>query len=203
MGNNYEVNFVIKELLRLIDHKDIVKYIQYEEVNDDNGTDCIVGNKNNSVEYVQCKSSHGNDSKWNPSSIASIILKWQHLFYEQRNRFRLVSPLVSPELEEVKLKINDCNNNSFSIGTKKLINDIKINIGDNENVDIDSIISILNRVEIKSLPYSALEEIVITRLQLYFKGDPKVNLRALVGELFSGRYYGQKLHLSKNYLQHL
>ena len=195
LGNNYEVNFVIKELLRLIDHKDIVKYIQYEEVNDDNGTDCIVGNKDNSVEYVQCKSSHGNDSKWSPSSIASIILKWQHLFYEQRNRFRLVSPLVSPELEEVKLKINDYNNNSFSRGTKKLINDIKINIGDNENVDIDSIISILNRVEIESLPYSALEEIVITRLQLYFKGDPKVNLRALVGELFSGRYYGQKLHL--------
>lgn len=195
LGNNYEVNFVIKELLRLIDHKDIVKYIQYEEVNDDNGTDCIVGNKDNSVEYVQCKSSHGNDSKWNPSSIASIILKWQHLFYEQRNRFRLVSPLVSPELEEVKLKINDYSDNSLSRGTKKLINAIKINIGDNENVDIDSIISILNRVEIESLPYSALEDIIISKLELYFKGDPKQNLRMLTGELLSGQYYGKKLYL--------
>lgn len=195
IGNNYEIYVVIKELLRLFNYNDSVGYVQYEEIKEDNGVDCIIGNKDNCVEYVQCKSSHGNDGKWNPSSLTSIINKWKSSFDDQSIRFRIVSPLISPELEEVKLKINDYNNNSFSRGTKKLINDIKINIGDNENVDIDSIISILNRVEIESLPYSALEDIIISKLELYFKGDPKLNLRMLTGELLSGRYYGKKLYL--------
>lgn len=78
LGNRFELNWVIYQLLEVISERK--KFVIIEAIGDDEkGVDLWVGNLDGSREGQQCKSRHGSDESWTIARIdkLGILSNWK------------------------------------------------------------------------------------------------------------------------------
>lgn len=103
LGNRYEANWIAHQLLRLLDEK--IASVTVEPLGSDEvGTDVIVENIDETLEYHQCKGSVGDAEHWSAALLFNKgILKNAFEQIERgKRKFHVISPLPSKQMSDLK-----------------------------------------------------------------------------------------------------
>lgn len=206
-GNRFELNWVIKKLLDIIEEK--ITSVTIEALGDDEfGVDLWVVDKDGNREAQQCKARNGSKENWDYYSAESrhIWEKWKfQLERDDYSRVALVSPLNFTLLEDVIRRSRTCNYNSkdfYYIQIEKSGNDTRClfsNICKAMNIDIstdegkDCALSYFTRMNIRQFPDSELRDMNLERIKRLFINEPKTVYALLLDYILNEDIYGQNI----------
>ena len=216
-GNKYEQNWVIYNLLKVIQEK--LSYVIIEPLGDyENGVDLWIVYNDGKNEFQQCKARNGSEDHWRFCDINARGLwnKWKnHLDRDNNNTASLVSPLPFTLLEDMIYRAvnNDNNPNDFyniqikgsGKGTTDLFDAVckQLDFDTNTNSGLNSAYQYFKKIIIRQWPDFESTEMILDIIDSLFIGDPKIVEALLRNFIVEENIYGKHItvHMLKLYLQ--
>ena len=216
-GNKYEQNWVIYNLLKVIQEK--LSYVIIEPLGDyEDGVDLWIVYKNGKNEFQQCKARNGSRDYWQFGDINNRGLwnKWKkHLDRDINNIASLVSPLPFTLLEDIISRAlnNDNNPNDFyniqikgsGKDTTNLFNDIckQLKFDTNTNNGLNSAYQYFKKIRIHQWPDFESTEMILDIIDSLFIGNPNIVIALLRNFIVEKNIYGKPItaHMLRQYLQ--
>ena len=185
LGNSYESTWVAYQLLRLLEEK--ILYVIVEPVGKNEvGADVIIKNKNDRIEFHQCKSGNANAEHWSLLQLSGlgVLNKANYQIQRERNIFKIVSPLTFKNLSDLRTSALNSSGNAIdfynnqarqSKKREKLFNDLckKLKLDYSKDKDLEKALFFLKNFEIvQYVINSHTDDELIDKSQALFSDNP-------------------------------
>lgn len=216
-GNKYEQNWVIYNLLKVIQEK--LSYVIIEPLGDyEDGVDLWIVYKDGKNEFQQCKARNGSKDYWQFGDINNRRLwnKWKnHLDRDNNNTASLVSPLSFTLLEDIISRALNNDNNPddfYNIQIKEsgrettdLFDAIckQLEFDTNTNNGLNSAYQYFKKIRIRQWPDFESTEMILDIIDSLFIGNPNIVIALLRNFIVEKNIYGKPItaHMLRQYLQ--
>lgn len=181
-GNDYETNFMIYQLLRLLDNE--ISGVTREPVGEDEESTDVIIYENGEKIFCQCKGRNGSSEVWEYYNIKEFGLfkSWKnHLERDPKNLVRFVSPISCTILSDL---IKECKNTSgdfqrfeemhlknASSKMQHCFDALSEEFNLDKVKDIQRLINFLTRIEIVTFPESSLNEFIKLKCNKLFSSN--------------------------------
>lgn len=206
-GNKYETNYVISQLLRVIEEE--IYSVTIEPIGDDEkGVDLWIVNKDGTREGQQCKGRNINEDKWTIGAIKkyNIFDTWKfQLDRDNNNYVSIVSPISFILLEDLiklahtssgdakdfyenqVLKANDEMQKFYEKYCKEMKLDIK------EEVDLIKSLDYLNRTSYHQIPDTSLKDLILKDIRYLFSDTAEKVYNTLLDYIINNDVWGKAI----------
>lgn len=219
LGNRFEYNWVLHNLLQVIEEK--IQYVMIEAIGEDEeGVDLWIGNLDGSREGQQCKGRYGSEDVWTYGTLNAkgIWEKWKkQLSREDKVNVALVSPLSFTQLEDLAGKARNTNGSphdfyKYQIDNDNISKDVKhlyknycniMDIDCSNEAGILQSIDYLSRTFYRQWPDSELKNIVLEKIHIQFVGEPSEIYASLFRLILTEDIFAKKIDVVylENYLR--
>ena len=207
MGNRYEHNWIIYELIDVLREK--VQSVTIEALGDEEeGVDLWVTHQDGTKEAQQCKGRNGSMDHWTFGAFNKheIWEKWKaHLDRNEKNRVAIVSPLCFEPLEDLILRSQNTNGNpddfiryqinSAGSEVKKVFFSIgrAMDVNPEDTKDIARLIGYLSRMQVRQYPDSEAKKLLLERIDCFFASPPEAVYNSLLSYITTHNILGKPL----------
>ena len=206
-GNQYEINCIIYEILKILDEKNYSIVIEALGV-DEIGTDILVTTFEGIKEHQQCKARNGSKKSWEISDLRAknIFSAWKtQLNRDYDRRVALVSPMECTFLVDLNDRANNTSGNPEDFyavqileSDKKFQNFYKnfckeINLNCEKDRDILKSIDYLKRIYYKRMSEYEIQERINQSIQFLFISEKDMVYNALVSLVVTKDILGKEI----------
>lgn len=206
-GNKYEINWVIYQLLKVIDEK--IYSVTLEALGDDEkATDLLITTNEGFKEHQQCKARNASKEVWGFSDLKAkeILRNWKiHLDKESTRKVSLISPVSCQNLVDLNERANNTSgvaeefynyqiknsSKEFKRFYNSYCSEMDLDIADYS--DILKSIDYLKRSFYRQVSEFEMKEWVIQTISILFTTTEKVVYDALTSLIVNGDILGKDI----------
>lgn len=206
-GNKYEINWVIYQLLKVIDEK--IYSVTLEALGEDEkATDLLIVSNERIKEHQQCKARNASKDTWEFSDLKSknIFKNWRiHLDRESTRQVSLISPISCQHLVDLNERANNTSGiaeefynyqiKSSSQEFNKFYNNYCIEMGldHSDYKDVAKSIDYLKRTFHKQVSEYEMEEWTKQKINYLFASNGNSVYNSLVSLIINGSILGKEI----------
>ncbi len=206
-GNQYEINCIIYEVLKILDEKNYSIVIEALGV-DEIGTDILVTTFEGIKEHQQCKARNASKKSWGICDLRAknIFSAWKtQLNREDGRRVALISPMECSFLVDLNDRANNTSGKAEDFYAVQIMEsgkefrdfykDFCTEMGLNFEKDMDILKSIdyLRRISYKPMPEYTLLELINQSIQFLFISEKDMVYNALVSLVVTKDILGKEI----------
>lgn len=212
-GNQYEINCIIYEILKILDeinYSIVIEALGVDEI----GTDILVTTFEGIKEHQQCKARNASKKSWGISDLRArnILSAWKTQLNRDDNRnVALVSPMECSFLVDLNDRANNTSGKAedfyavqimksgkeFQDFYKDFCTEMCLNY--EKDTDIIKSIDYLRRINYKPMPEYTLRELINQSIQFLFISEKDVVYNALVSLVVTKDILGKEITQSLLY----
>lgn len=212
-GNQYEINCIIYEVLKILDEKNYSIVIEALGV-DEIGTDILVTTFEGIKEHQQCKARNASKKSWGISDLRArnILSAWKTQLNRDDNRnAALVSPMECSFLVDLNDRANNTSGKAEDFYAVQIMKSGKefqdfykdfcaeMCLNYEKDTDIIKSIDYLRRINYKPMPEYTLQELINQSIQFLFISKKDVVYNALVSLVVTKDILGKEITQSLLY----
>lgn len=212
-GNQYEINCIIYEILKILDEINYSVVIEALGV-DEIGTDILVTTFEGMKEHQQCKARNASKKSWGICDLRArnILSAWKtQLNRDNGRRVALISPMECSFLVDLNDRANNTSGKAEDFYAVQIMESGKefrdfyknfcTEMGLNYEIDTDIIKSIdyLRRISYKPMPEYTLRELINQSIKFLFISEKDVVYNALVSLVVTKDILGKEITQSLLY----
>lgn len=212
-GNQYEINCIIYEILKILDeinYSIIIEALGVDEI----GTDILVTTFEGIKEHQQCKARNASKKSWGISDLRArnILSAWKTQLNRDDNRnVALVSPMECSFLVDLNDRANNTSGKAEDFYVVQIMKSGKefqdfykdfcaeMCLNYEKDTDIIKSIDYLRRINYKSMPEYTLRELINQSIQFLFRSEKDVVYNALVSLVVTKDILGKEITQSVLY----
>lgn len=206
-GNKYEINWVIYQLLKIIDEK--IYSVTLEVLGEDErGTDLLIVSNEAIIEHQQCKARNASKDVWEISDLKAknILQNWKiHLDRDSTRCVSLISPLSCTYLVDlndrakntsgVAKQFYDCQIKNSSKEFNKFYNNFcnEMGLDHSDTNDVARSIDYLKRSFYKQVSEFEIKEWIIQKINYLFSTTGNFVYNSLISLVINGDVLGKEI----------
>lgn len=194
LGNSYEIDCIIYEMLKVLDEKNYSVCIEPLGI-DEIGTDILVTNFDGQKEHQQCKARNASKEYWNISDLKekNIFSTWKvHLDRDCFRKVALVSPIACTFLSDLHDRASNTSGKAEDFYSMQIMKSSKpfqefyekfcfeMDLNSDEDDDILKSINYLKRIYYKQISEYQLKEMINLYIQNFFSTKVETVYNAFV-----------------------
>ena len=194
LGNSYEIDCIIYEMLKVLDEKNYSVCIEPLGI-DEIGTDILVTNFDGQKEHQQCKARNASKEYWNISDLKekNIFSTWKvHLDRDCFRKVALVSPIACTFLSDLYDRASNTSRKAEDFYSIQIMKSSKpfqefyekfcfeMDLNSDEDEDILKSINYLKRIYYKQISEYQLKEMINLYIQNFFSTKVETVYNAFV-----------------------
>lgn len=212
-GNQYEINCIIYEILKIVDeinYSIVIEALGVDEI----GTDILVTTFEGVKEHQQCKARNASKKSWEISDLRArnILSAWKvQLNRDDDRRVALVSPMDCTFLVDLNDRANNTSGNPEDFYTVQILGSDKkfqnfyknfcteMGLNFEEDSDVLKSIDYLKRITYKRLSEYEIQERINQSIQFLFRSEKNMVYNALVSLVVTKDILGKEVTQSMLY----
>ncbi|EGQ79597.1 hypothetical protein HMPREF9094_1374 [Fusobacterium animalis ATCC 51191] len=194
LGNSYEIDCIIYEMLKVLDEKNYSVCIEPLGI-DEIGTDILVTNFDGQKEHQQCKARNASKEYWNISDLKekNIFSTWKvHLDRDCFRKVALISPIACTFLSDLHDRASNTSGKAEDFYSIQIMKSSKpfqefyekfcfeMDLNSDEDDDILKSINYLKRIYYKQISEYQLKEMINLYIQNFFSTKVETVYNAFV-----------------------
>ena len=212
-GNQYEINCIIYEILKILDeinYSIVVEALGVDEI----GTDILVTTFEGIKEHQQCKARNASKKSWEISDLRArnILSAWKiQLNRDDNRRVALISPMECSFLVDLNDRAHNTSGKSEDFYVIQILESdkrfqnfyksfcIEMGLNIEKNTDILKSIDYLKRIYYKQMSEYEIRELINQSIQSLFKSEKNIVYNALVSLVVTKDILGKEITQSMLY----